>query len=125
MCIYVLCALMLYEIINMEGFSKWYTSYIPISILAVVFGLLVSYYKLSNLIYIHHNERYHEFKTSFRFFFLAEFVPLCILAVFYTISLLSESLKEEIFDTYVIFEAMYPLFQAFGMLYLKDSKDPL
>ena len=65
-----------------------------------------------------------------RYFYLIETIPLTLSVLIYIIQLILIIYGINDFD-HIIFQiigfiwVLYPLFQAYGMLKLKDSKDPL
>ena len=65
------------------------------------------------------------------YFFLAEIVPLCNSGIFnmtlilQRYNLISNDTVAIIQILIVLIWMLYPLLQAFGMVYLKDSKDPI
>ena len=96
-------------------------------------ALFYSYLTLINLIKEFHFERYNEVKKQMKFFMYVETVPL-ILDTCYTVldtfkaiypEIISESTYYQIDQCHAFVWTVYPCLQAYGMIRLKDSKDPL
>ena len=95
--------------------------------------MVYSYYSLSSLIKVHHPIRYSEIKKAMRFFFIFEFFPLFITELNYifdilnmlSTSIISTPFTYGFYDIYLLVWTVYPVIQAYGLVRLKDTKDPL
>ena len=96
-------------------------------------GLIYSYNTLTNLIKKYHPIRYEEMKKQMRLFYLVEVIPLtynmgvCVMEIAKELSPASvpNDIYFFIYGIDYFFWYIYPLSQAYGMISLKDSKDPL
>jgi len=100
--------------------------------LMILIGLVYSYYQLVKLLKEYHTLRYLEVRIQLTFFMLTEIIPLSLDIVYLVISILYSStsvIPDEVHNFVNTFDAylwtIYPVLQAFGMLVLKDSKDPI
>ena len=99
---------------------------------ATISGITFSYFSLSRLIKKFHPNRYIEIHTSMLYFFLLETLPLSIdffnnfIRVVNDIDIgFSKDFKAKVGTVNNWLWMTYPILQAIGMLYFKQSKDPL
>jgi hypothetical protein len=96
-------------------------------------GLVYSYFKLIQPLKEYHFERYLKVNLQLTFFILSEVIPLAIDIVNRVIKLLYMNTRDvipaKVFNTVGYIDqylwTVYPLLQAFGMLVLKSSQDPI
>ena len=96
-------------------------------------GLVLSYHSLVKQLKELHPGRYEEVKIPMRFFFLSETIPITLISVADVIKILMMVIPRNMTDYFDGFSEVlkeilwyiYPLLQAYGMLRLKDSKDPI
>lgn len=100
--------------------------------LSTILGITLSYFSLSSLIKKYHPNRYIEIKTSLSYFFLLETLPLSIdfannfIQVGHDLKLnISTPFRDNWRNANNILWCIYPVIQAIGMLFVKESKDPL
>jgi hypothetical protein len=95
----------------------------------VVFGLNYSYFSMTSLIQKNHPGRYSQIKASLKYFYLVETIPLVVtltLDIIQISIMIFIKVDVSLFTNLIEFIwILYPLLQTFGMLYLKDTKDPL
>jgi hypothetical protein len=91
-------------------------------------SVLLSYFffKMKRQIKIHHSERYEIMKWQLWFFYIVEIMTFSSIIVIQSMHLIGHIRDNESddFDINILW-IFYPLVQAFGMLRIKDSSDPL
>ena len=111
----------------------WQNIYMPIMDFLIVFGLLHSYCSMISLMKKHHVQRYKQIRKQLMFFFLIEVTPygMFLLQKVYSIVIKLRIISDTIvvYGSFIrvcyIISLIYPMLQAIGMLFLKESSDPL
>lgn len=113
-------------------FNRYINAVMLIQELLLIVGLVYSYNSLTRLLKEFHLKRYKEIKSSMGYFFYVELIPLVISCIFFIFTFLRKATDTVPVDEYVyvvIVEVtvmlIYPFIQAYGIIHLKDSKDPI
>ena len=92
-------------------------------------AMIQAYRSLRALMKEHHMERYLEIRMSMTFFFIAEIIPMIMFVIMKHLliingvdnAIITDQGTIDIQMVHNIIWTIYPLFQAYGMLRLKDS----
>ena len=109
-------------------FQLWLNSGFAMEIFLII-GLIYAYLTTISILRKNHGKRYDEIKDSMKYFYIIEIFPLILtvlLDIYGTVYYYFNNSEIKIqLDLIRIVWSLYPLFQAYGMLSIKESKDPL
>lgn len=92
---------------------------------AVVAGLNYSYFTAIPLIKKYHYKRFREIKVQVQFFYLIETIPLTVSFALELTAIIFPTINNVVDQINTVVWCIYPILQAYGMMRLKESKDPL
>ena len=101
---------------------------------SVISALIYSYRSMVFLLKGYHSQHYEDIKSGLKFFFILELTSLVIyntflgifsVYMFHIFTDFDADIMGYITNIEILWISFYPLLQAFGMIFLKESSDPL